>query len=232
MYDISGKIATKAQRHQVNTKYRNFKIVILRVFVSWWQSFSSLNISTIQYMVHPKLLPFNKLKIFILLFLLSSFFLSCKNEKPSKKQINPAEYKEPLMKVNKKLVKSEDEQIEDYINRYGWNMKKTGTGLRYMIYKQGNGQKAETGKVAVIQFTVSLLNGDTCYTSESDEYKEFLIGKGGVESGLEEGILLLKKGDRAKFIIPSHLAFGLTGDMDKIPAKATLVYDIKLLKLN
>jgi len=171
-------------------------------------------------------------KILIILFLSFSIFLSCKNEKPPEKQINPAEYKEPLMKVNKKLVKSEDEQIEDYIKRYGWNMKKTGTGLRYMIYKHGSGRRAEAGKVVKINFTVSLLNGDTCYTSESDGYKEFLIGRGGVESGIEEGILLLKKGDRAKFIIPSHLAFGLTGDMDKIPAKATLVYDIELLKLN
>ena len=48
---------------------------------------------------------------------------------------------------------------------------------------------------------------------------------------LEEGILLLKEGDRAKFIIPSHLAFGLLGDMKKIPAKAVLVYDIELIKI-
>jgi FKBP-type peptidyl-prolyl cis-trans isomerase len=52
-----------------------------------------------------------------------------------------------------------------------------------------------------------------------------------VESGLEEVILFLKKGDRAKIIIPSHLAFGLVGDGNKIPAMATLVYDLELIEL-
>jgi FKBP-type peptidyl-prolyl cis-trans isomerase len=58
-----------------------------------------------------------------------------------------------------------------------------------------------------------------------------MIGKGGVEAGLEDGILLMHEGGRAKFIIPSHLAFGLTGNGNKIPPKSTLIYDIKLLKI-
>jgi FKBP-type peptidyl-prolyl cis-trans isomerase len=157
---------------------------------------------------------------------------SCnQNKKSAEEQKNNQDIEESLLKVNKKLVKSEDEQIEDFLTRYGWKMDKTGTGLRYLIYEQGSGKKAEEGKIAIIEFTVSLLNGDVCYTSEEEGPKEFLIGQGGVESGLEEGILFLKEGDRAKFIIPSHLAFGLVGDMDKIPAKAAVVYDLKLIEL-
>ena len=78
---------------------------------------------------------------------------------------------------------------------------------------------------------IRLLNGETIYRSENKGIKEFLIGKGGVESGLEEGILLLHQGDKARFIIPSHLAFGLLGDSDKIPEKASLVYDVELIKI-
>jgi FKBP-type peptidyl-prolyl cis-trans isomerase FkpA len=76
-----------------------------------------------------------------------------------------------------------------------------------------------------------LLNGDLAYSSGQTGPKEFEIGHGGVESGLEEGILLLHVGDHAKFIVPSHLAFGLLGDQNKIPQRATLVYDIELVKL-
>ncbi len=174
----------------------------------------------------------NSLKLISLFFLLFSIITSCNQKtEPKKHTLNPSDVEESLLILNKKLVKSEDEQIEDFLNRYGWKMKETGTGLKYMVYEQGSGEKAEKGKIAKIYFTVSLLTGEVCYTSETDGTKEFLIGQGGVESGLEEGILLLKKGDRAKFIIPSHLAFGLVGDLDKIPAKATLVYDLKLLNL-
>ena len=111
-------------------------------------------------------------------------------------------------------------------------MNKTGTGLRYWIYKKGNGKKAENNKIAKFNYTVKLLTGDVIYTSEISGPKEFLIGRGRIESGIEEGILLLRVGDRAKFIIPSHLAFGLQGDQNMIPAKASLVYDIELLEIN
>ncbi len=135
------------------------------------------------------------------------------------------------MKVNKKLVKSEDEQIADFMERYKWKMKTTGTGLRYMIYGHGTGPQVKNDSEVKFNYTLSLLNGDTCYTSKKEGQKVLHLGKNEAEPGLEEGILLLKSGDRAKFIIPSHLAFGLPGDGKKIPAKATLVYDIELLEV-
>jgi len=140
-------------------------------------------------------------------------------------------YKNSFVKVNKKLVKTEDEQINDLINRYGWKMNQTGTGLRYMIYKKGSGQKAGRMKTAKINYSVSLITGDVCYSSKEEGPKDLLIGKSGEISGLEEGILLLRVGDKAKLIIPSHLAYGLLGDENKIPKRATLVYDIELLEI-
>jgi FKBP-type peptidyl-prolyl cis-trans isomerase len=67
---------------------------------------------------------------------------------------------------------------------------------------------------------------------DNDDPKTFLIGQGGVESGLEEGILLLQEGDKARFIMPPHLAHGLIGDRDKIPARATIIYDLELVSLS
>jgi len=158
-------------------------------------------------------------------------FTSCKFDQQKTIENKNSNSKESLIKANQQMVKSEDQRIEDYISRYKWKMRKTKTGLRYFIYHSGNGPRAETGKIATINYELKLLTGEVCYTSEENGPKQFLIGKGGIESGLEEGILFLKKGDRAKFIIPSHLAFGLVGDGKKIPAKATLVYDIELIEL-
>lgn len=137
-----------------------------------------------------------------------------------------------LLNYNKAIVKSGDQEIEDFIERYGWVMHKTSTGLRYMIYQHGSGERAVHGKKATILYEVRLLNGDLCYSSADAGPKEFMIGRGGIETGAEEGILLMKVGDRAKFIVPSHLAFGLLGDQDKIPPQSALIYDIKLLKIN
>ena len=181
-----------------------------------------------------KIIEFSRnpiLFIFSILVVILGF--SCQsNDSENGKVYSQKEIMETLLRVNKQLVENEDETIEDFIRRYKWKMNKTGTGLRYWIYKTGKGKKAENNKVAKFNYTVKLLTGDVIYSSEISGPKEFLISRGGVESGIEEGILFLRVGDKAKFIIPSHLAFGLQGDQNKIPAKASLVYDIELLEIN
>jgi len=173
----------------------------------------------------------SKKSFYLLLPLFVFLSVSCSNSNDKHKERDLTEVKKTLVKVNKILVMSEEERINDYIRRHKWKMNETGTGLKYLIYKHGKGEKAKKDKIAVINYKVGLLTGDDIYSSDSLGIKEFKIGQGGVESGLEEGILLLRVGDRAKFIIPSHLAFGLVGDGNKIPAKAVLVYDLELTEL-
>jgi len=157
----------------------------------------------------------------------------CKQgHEPAPKQFNHAISGDSLINANKQAIAYEDQQIRQYVARMGWQMQETGTGLRYMITEHGSGSKAKTGKLARIDFELRLISGELCYSSQKTGPKEFRIGSGGVESGLEEGILLLHKGDRAKFILPSHLAFGLVGDQDKIPGRCSIIYDVHLLDLN
>lgn len=136
-----------------------------------------------------------------------------------------------LVKVNRYLTKMEKEDILAYIHRHGWNMTETGSGLWYDIYEKGEGMQAEVGKVALISYKVWLLSGELVYASPDDQPKMFKIGHGGVESGLEEGILLLREGDKSHMILPSHLAYGLLGDDNKIPPRMPIVYQVELIEL-
>lgn len=170
------------------------------------------------------------LAILSLLFALI-LITACHNENPEQKNLSQEDLKEPLMEANKHVVKTEARHIEDFLRRYKWDITETGSGLRYMIYYHGKGEKAVKGKLAIIDYTASFITGDVVYSSENDGLMTFIIGKGEVISGLEEGILLMNVGGKAKFIIPSHLAYGLIGDDKSIPGKATLIYDIQLLEL-
>ena len=58
---------------------------------------------------------------------------------------------------------------------------------------------------------------------------EFPVGVGHVISGWDEGILLLNVGDQARFVIPSHLAYGEQGAGGVIPPNAALVFDVELV---
>ena len=162
------------------------------------------------------------------MLLLVSFSCDEKNPKPSQ-PITKGEMKSSMEKANRYLLNEEAEDIENYVKRHGLNMTTTGTGLRYQILKQGSEQKIEKGEVVTLEYELHSIAGDLIYSSENNGVKSFIVGEGTVESGLDEAMTYLHRGDVAKLIIPFHLGYGLHGDDNRIPEYATLVYTIKIL---
>lgn len=167
----------------------------------------------------------------IVVLMMQSCNSTTENILPPEKMISQKELKKKIVEANKMYIKRESDEIDQYVKFRGWTMITTGTGLRYRILKKGNGKPALSEKEATINYKVSLLDGTVCYSSESKGVRTFLINKDNVESGLHEGIQLLHEGDRALFIMPSHIAHGLLGDDSKIPAHATVVYELELLSV-
>jgi len=145
---------------------------------------------------------------------------------------DPEQIKEPMIGANRKMVSKESADIEAYIRTRQLEMQRTGTGLRYTILRDGTGEHPKEGNSVKVNFVVSLLDGTVCYNSSELGSEIFIVDHDHVESGLHEGIKLMKKGGKAKFILPSHLAHGLLGDRAKIPPMAAVVYDLELLEIN
>lgn len=166
----------------------------------------------------------------LLIFSISMLIYSCKEDRPIEhSRTGDASLKESLIKANQYLMRNEVADIEAYIQRHNLMMTSTSTGLRYAITRHGKGIQPHIGNTVTIEYAVSLINGEKIYDSGKDGVKTFVLGKSDEISGLEEGIFLLRQGDQAKFIIPSHLAFGLAGDDKKVPKRASLVYSVKLI---
>lgn len=138
---------------------------------------------------------------------------------------------ETYIQINKQLVADEQKIIQKYIEDEGLEMAQTQTGLWYSITKPGSGSMITKGQVVVLNYSIHLLDGTLCYTSDDKGPKTFLVGQGGVESGLEEGVLMLQNGSNATFIMPPHLAHGLIGDDGKIPSRAILRYEVVVLEV-
>lgn len=107
---------------------------------------------------------------------------------------------------------------------------KTDSGLRYKMIQKGDGKKAEAGKTVSVHYEGSLENGkvfDSSYPRKKPI--EFKLGIGQVIEGWDEGIALLQVGDKARFVIPSDLAYGPAGAGGVIPPNATLIFDVELM---
>ena len=160
------------------------------------------------------------------LILVSICGLICCNSKP--KRVVTADdirrFEERNIEVNKEIVKLKQDTIKQFIEDHQLTMTKTGSGLWYNLKPSGDTTSIHSGDMVQIAYNVRLLNGKLCYSSDSSGLKKFKVGQGGVESGLEEMLLLMHKGDTAEMLIPPHLAHGLMGDQKKIPTLAILHY--------
>lgn len=180
------------------------------------------------------ILKYNPFGSWMLILSMLIFFPGCSGSQNRTSQTKEEQKEislETLIRVNRSLVKREQSLIKSHVEAHDLGMQQTGTGLWYRIDKEGEGPLVVKGQVVTLDYRIDLLDGTHCYSSDSLGVKEFKVGQGGVESGLEEGILLLNEGAEASFIMAPHLAHGLIGDDDKIPARAIILYNVEVLNV-
>jgi FKBP-type peptidyl-prolyl cis-trans isomerase len=108
----------------------------------------------------------------------------------------------------------------------------TTSGLRYQILQKGEGKKATKGAGVSVHYKGQLLDGTVFDSSYKRKQPiDFNVGVGQVIAGWDEGIQLLQVGDKARFVIPSDLAYGAAGAGGVIPPNATLIFDVELMNV-
>ncbi len=125
-------------------------------------------------------------------------------------------------------------EVKDAVVVKQWSVdstkyKKTKDGLKYIIIDPGQGAKIDSGDVVTMHYSVFQLNGKKSDSSvERDEPLIFPYKLQKFIPGFTEGIGLLKKGGKAKLIVPPDLAYGSKGN-GIIPPNSTLIFDIQIL---
>ena len=158
-------------------------------------------------------------------------------------------YEEAMQKEQEKaaerakaLLVEEAKSIEAYLTKNNLKAQKTESGLYYVIEKEGTGEVTTPGTTMYVNYAGYLLGGplfDTSWPelakannmfSEERPYEPLPVnvGMGQVIPGWDEGLMLLKKGSKAKLIIPSPLGYGEAGAGEMIPANSILVFDVEV----
>jgi FKBP-type peptidyl-prolyl cis-trans isomerase len=93
----------------------------------------------------------------------------------------------------------------------------------------GTGAKAEDGMTVKVNYTGTLESGKVFDSSYGKQPFEFVLGKGQVIPGWDQGLQGMKVGGKRTLTIPSDLAYGPQGAGDTIPPNSTLIFEIELL---
>jgi len=106
----------------------------------------------------------------------------------------------------------------------------TASGLVIEELALGSGSAAAAGQVVSVHYTGWLTDG-TKFDSSVDRGQPFVfvIGRGQVIGGWDQGVATMKVGDKVRLTIPPELGYGARGAGGVIPPNATLIFDVELL---
>lgn len=118
--------------------------------------------------------------------------------------------------------------VENFIKEQ--NAETTPSGLVFKNIKEGSGRSPALNDKVLVHYEGKLIDG-TMFDSSYSRGKPVELSLTQVIAGWTEGLQLMKEGGKMQLVIPAHLAYGSQGIEGKVPAQATLLFDIELIKV-
>ena len=137
----------------------------------------------------------------------------------------------------KRFKKEEMELIYDFLAKNpDLAFEQKESGMYYLEILQGSGEFAKKSDTAYVKYAGKFLNGTIFDTNiGTTDTLIFLVDRGLLLPGFDEGITYMKKGGKATFILPSDLAYGIRGFYSmtgySINGYTPLLFDVTLVDL-
>lgn len=163
----------------------------------------------------------------VTILIIALIVTGCQNKPDNRSTASPRTEAE-LIEINRSLIAEDRSTITGWVSKSTRSFTETNTGLWYSVIGNGSGPLVKTGDNVSFDFECTLLNGNPCYSGS----QTVRVGYTDAGSGVTEGLQLMQKGSDYLFIVPPYLAFGLTGDGDKIPGRAILLYRIRIKEIS
>lgn len=123
-------------------------------------------------------------------------------------------------------VQGFDKAIQKFVMKSGLNYEKSESGLYYLIEKEGEGEFIKFTDEVSFRYTGKLMSGKTFDGRYKRTPITFEVSK--LIEGWKEGMMYLKKGGKAKLIVPPTLGYG-ENQLPDIPANSILYFEIEVV---
>ena len=108
---------------------------------------------------------------------------------------------------------------------------RTTTSLRTLVLQPGTGARPKPGDNVAVRYKGALLDGRVFDQNLNRDPLVVRVGRHEVIDGWDEGLQLMRVGEKRLLIIPFELAYGTRGRPPVIPRSATLVFEVELIEI-
>lgn len=161
--------------------------------------------------------------------------ISCVNPTPRKPvSYSSGSYIQKSVKLNKQINTIQEKAIKYYLAQDSLRKYISSSNGFWYTYKKQINVKTRNPKIGdevFFKYQISDLANNILYSEDELRENRLLIDKEDVESGLQNGLKLMKEGEEVQFIFPSFKAFGFVGDRERIGINQPLIYNVKLNKI-
>ncbi len=122
--------------------------------------------------------------------------------------------------------------LQKYLADNNYPADPTPDGIYFISEVKGTGKSPSVGEMVSVHLSVNLVDGSKIFSSlDRGEPIEFEFGKKFDTDGLEKGIAMMRKGGKAKVIVPSDMAYGAERRGNLVDSYSTIVYEVELVNL-
>lgn len=161
--------------------------------------------------------------------------ISCSGPEPRRPvQTKSGSFFRASIERSKKLLQQEEEKIQEIIKTDSlkhYSHTAFGSWYHYLVVNDSTDYTPKTDDLVVLTYNLLTLENDTLYSKEDIGILSYKVDKQELFIGLRHAIKLLKEGEKATFLFPSSLGFGIHGDGDKIGINVPLKSTVELLKI-
>jgi peptidylprolyl isomerase len=130
-----------------------------------------------------------------------------------------------------KLKAKRDADIAQIEQKYP-NTTLTPSGIRYIIQKEGTGEKAGSGKNVSVNYKGMFLSGEVFDNSDLHGPLDFQTGSGQIIPGFDEAVADMRLGEKRLVALPPEMAYGERGAGNgAIPGNSFLVFELELIRI-
>lgn len=175
----------------------------------------------------------NYFKILLIVFFSALLVTSCKQPQEARKPISHSSgsFMKQSIARNKKMIAGEEDQIKAIINNDSTKQyiaSKKGYWYYYESRNLTDSISPKKGDIAFFDYEIKDLQGHVIYSKEELEPQIYKVDKQEIMMGLRDGIKLMRKKEKVRFLFTSHMGYGYHGDNNKIGTNQPLFCTVTL----